>query len=141
MHFLDKEPDTIEWINGFQKGETLLDVGANIGVFSLYAGLRGHKVVAVEPESQNYSLLNQNIFLNKLDEKVEAFNIALSDKNGATSLYLSEFAPGMALHAVGCAEDYRPSGFSQRVPAGDYKLEIGRFYRFPQRIHSSTYQD
>ena len=36
-----KEPDTIAWIDGMHVGECFLDVGANIGLYSLYAALRG----------------------------------------------------------------------------------------------------
>ena len=38
---------------------TLLDVGANVGMYSVFAGLRGVRVVAFEPESSNYALLNE----------------------------------------------------------------------------------
>lgn len=34
---LTKEPDTIEWIDTFQKDDVLWDIGANVGVYSLYA--------------------------------------------------------------------------------------------------------
>jgi len=32
-----KEPETIEWIKSFSKSDVFLDVGANIGIYSLYA--------------------------------------------------------------------------------------------------------
>jgi len=37
---LTKEPETIAWIDTFEPGETLWDIGANVGVYSLYAGLK-----------------------------------------------------------------------------------------------------
>lgn len=37
---LEKEPDTIEWIDGFRLGETLWDIGANVGIYTIYAALR-----------------------------------------------------------------------------------------------------
>lgn len=43
-----------------------VDVGANIGAFTLFAGRQGaKKVIAVEPEKHNLELLQQNIELNK----------------------------------------------------------------------------
>ena len=30
-----KEPETINWINGFEKGSIFFDVGANIGIYTL----------------------------------------------------------------------------------------------------------
>jgi hypothetical protein len=59
-----KEPDTIEWIGGFAEGDTLLDIGANVGMYSIFAArTRGARVFAFEPESQNYAILNRNIHL------------------------------------------------------------------------------
>ena len=46
----------------------LIDVGANIGVFSLYAAKLGRKVVAVEPFKNNYLRL-QKVILQKILEK------------------------------------------------------------------------
>ena len=42
---LSKEPDTIKWINQFDRGSNIIfwDVGANIGLFSIYAATKQHK--------------------------------------------------------------------------------------------------
>ena len=49
-HFFEREPDTIKWIDTFETPCTFWDVGANTGIYSLYAGLReGTTVVAFEP--------------------------------------------------------------------------------------------
>lgn len=97
---LRKEPDTIEWIESFSSGETLFDVGANIGLYSLLAAKRGAKVIAFEPESQNYSILNKNIYINSLDENITALNIALSDQNGLDYLYVPIFSSGTAFNQL-----------------------------------------
>ncbi len=105
--FYEKEPETIQWIKGFQPGEKLLDVGANVGIYTLFAAKLGHPVVALEPESQNYAVLNHNVFLNRVDDKVLAFNIALADANEASVLFVSKFGIGNALHSVQEEVDYR----------------------------------
>ena len=51
--FFNKEPETIRWIKSFKKGDKFLDVGANIGIFSLYAASRGINTIAIEPDSLN----------------------------------------------------------------------------------------
>ena len=62
QHLLDKEPITIEWILGFTPGDVLIDVGANVGTYSMFAAvMRDAKVYAFEPEAQNFALLNRNI--------------------------------------------------------------------------------
>src|SRR3990172_115673 len=76
-----KEPETLEWIDSFADSAVLFDIGANIGVFSLYAALhRNCDVYAFEPEAKNYACLNKNIFLNKLGRRVRALNVALHNR-------------------------------------------------------------
>jgi len=62
--FWEKEPETIAWIDDMSPGEVLYDVGANIGIYTLYAASRGVQVVAFEPVLENYVRLVQNIELN-----------------------------------------------------------------------------
>jgi len=61
-----KEPETIEWIKSFDPHNTFFDVGANIGVYSLYAAslYPDSLIYAFEPVRQNYIRLMQNIELN-----------------------------------------------------------------------------
>jgi FkbM family methyltransferase len=73
-------------------GDVYVDVGANIGYFTLVAarcvGSEG-KVIAYEPDADNFALLQANIALNQLTQ-VKAFQCALSDKNAVGKLFLSE---------------------------------------------------
>jgi len=102
-----KEPDTIEWIAGFAEGETLVDIGANVGMYSIFAAqTRGAQVFAFEPESQNYAILNRNIHLNGLSRLVSAYCAALSDRSGFSQLHLSMFVPGASCHSYGTSLDH-----------------------------------
>ena len=57
MSALTKQPATIEWIDSFSPGSVFWDVGANVGVYALYAARRGDaKVVAFEPAAVNFFL-------------------------------------------------------------------------------------
>lgn len=99
LGFLSKEPDTIAWLDQLQPGEVFLDIGANVGVYSLYAALsRGARVIALEPESQNFAALNRNINANGVDGLVTAYPIAASDALAPTLLHLSAFATGQSNH-------------------------------------------
>ena len=73
-------------------GSTFIDVGANIGDFSLLAasvtGSAG-RVLAFEPEATNCCLIKRNIELNGY-KNIEVFQLALSDSNGEASLYLGD---------------------------------------------------
>ena len=60
-----KEPATINWLNRMDERTILIDVGANVGMYSIYAAkLKNAHVYAFEPESQNYSTLIKNIISN-----------------------------------------------------------------------------
>lgn len=78
-----KEPETVQWIETFQKGDVFWDIGANIGAYSLVAAKYHHgqvPVVAIEPSFLNFSQLCKNIALNQCDDSITPFNIALSKK-------------------------------------------------------------
>jgi len=73
-------------------GQTFIDVGANIGYFSLIASkLLGPdgRVFAFEPDSSNFHLLSRNCKINHCDN-VELTEAALSDNNSEGTLYLNE---------------------------------------------------
>src|SRR5689334_5909953 len=62
---LAKEPDMIRWLNTIPRGTVLWDIGANVGVFSLYAALiRQATVLAFEPLAANFHVLSRNIQIN-----------------------------------------------------------------------------
>lgn len=61
-------------------GDVVLDVGANIGVFTLYAAKHGAHVYAYEPMPPTYAALQQNIEARGLDQLVQTRNIGLSDR-------------------------------------------------------------
>lgn len=102
-----KEPETIEWIAEFQTDEVLIDIGANVGMYTIWAAkTRGVRVFAFEPESQNYALLYKNIVLNQLSKQVIAYCLALSDEAGYSLLHLNQFEAGRSNHSYGEEVDY-----------------------------------
>jgi FkbM family methyltransferase len=104
--FFTKEPETIDWINTFSDNEVLFDVGANVGLYSIYAASRGIKVFAFEPEAQNYALLNRNIYINHLSDQIISLNVAFSDNDGINFLFMPQFQAGSALNNLGEAKDF-----------------------------------
>ena len=103
-----KEPCTLEWIAGMGRGEVLVDVGANVGMYTVWAAkTRRVQVCAFEPEAQNYALLNRNIVLNQLQDSVRAYCVALSDRPGFSELHLSEFRAGGSCHSLGERVDFQ----------------------------------
>lgn len=122
---LTKEPDTIEWVREFAPGEVLLDVGANVGMYTVLAAVtRGVRVFAFEPESQNYAILNRNIAENGLADRAVAFCVALADTTGFERLYLSEFVTGGSCHSFGESVDFRGDPMAARFVQGCYATTI-----------------
>jgi FkbM family methyltransferase len=104
----DKEPWTLEWIAGFESGDVMVDCGANVGMYSIWAAAtRSARVYAFEPEAQNYALLNRNILLNGLSDLVQAYCAGLSDTPGLTTLHMADMRVGGSNHAVGEALNYK----------------------------------
>lgn len=96
---LTKEPTTLAWMDNFDEGQSMFDIGANVGMYTIYAAvMRKAKVWSFEPESLNYAELNKNIFLNSLHNDVLAYCLALSDIDKADRLLLSDFGLGISYH-------------------------------------------
>lgn len=67
---------------------TILDIGANIGIYSLVGSLaskKPSKIYAFEPIPENYSLLQKNLTQNKADN-VHPVNAAVGDFTGSIEI-------------------------------------------------------
>lgn len=97
-----KEPITIIWMDNVKENEIVLDVGANVGMYTMMVAVaRNAKVFSFEPEASNYYLLNENIKLNNLHETVTAWNAGVLDYDGQSTLYISDLGGfGRAIHSV-----------------------------------------
>lgn len=83
-------------LDTLRPGDVFVDVGANIGYFSLLASSRvgsSGAVLAFEPEAANYALLEANCRLNHCDN-TRCFQVALGEQNAGGTLYLNELNLG-----------------------------------------------
>jgi FkbM family methyltransferase len=86
-----KEPDTMRWIDAMVPGSVFWDIGANVGVLTLYAATRGDlEVWAFEPAAVNYYNLVANCELNRLEKRVRCFQLGFSDAFGIADLHVSQ---------------------------------------------------
>lgn len=87
---------TKTFIKTVKKGDTVLDIGANVGYYTILAsklvGPKG-KVYAFEPDPDNLVLLNKNLELNGC-KNVVVSPFALSDENGKDFLVKDSVNPG-----------------------------------------------
>ena len=100
--FSTKEPETLEWIDSFSEDLILWDIGANIGLYSIYAvKARNARVYAFEPSVFNLELLARNCFLNQSQKQVVIMPIALNDNMGANQVLMTTTDWGGALTTFG----------------------------------------
>lgn len=100
--FSTKEPETLAWIESFGKGEVLWDIGANVGLYSIYAAKLGAQVVAFEPSVFNLEFLVRNIGLNDVVDRVRVAALALGGTSpGFSMLEMSSTAWGDSQNSFG----------------------------------------
>ena len=117
--FATKEPETLAWIDMFEKNSVFWDVGANIGLYSCYAAKRHDcKVYAFEPSIFNLELLGRNISLNQLTDKIYIIPIPLTEKLLENKLNMSTTEWGAGSSTFG--RNYTHDG-SRLIKQFDYK--------------------
>ena len=111
-----KEPETLEWIDSFQEKENLIfwDIGANIGLYSIYNSLKHPKstTIAFEPSSSNLRVLTRNISINNLEKNIKVVSIPLTNKeNIFQEMKEGQFVEGGALNSFGEKFDFEGKEF------------------------------
>lgn len=70
-------------------GDVVVDVGANIGTFTLKAARAARAVYAVEPDDENFDLLTENVRRNRLPGQIIPIHAALAAHSGTITLHKS----------------------------------------------------
>jgi len=92
----ESEPMTNAWIRSFNNGETFIDIGANIGLYSLMAAAHGvSRVYAIEPNPFSYSVLARNIIINNFGNVIIPLCLVMNEKTSVVTFKLG------GLHAGG----------------------------------------
>ncbi len=97
QRFEEIEPELLDLIDQMPMHSVFFDLGASIGLFSLYAALRRRAhVYAFEPEAQNYATLELNHFLNRhaLGEPLNSFNVAIGASAGVGRIHTRVYGAG-----------------------------------------------
>jgi FkbM family methyltransferase len=99
--FWSKEPETIEWLKFFGNTENLhsivlVDVGANIGIYTLYwcSLNRNLRAISIEPFDENYKLLVSNVDMNDFTDRVKFLKQPLSSQINYGAYDISDRRPG-----------------------------------------------
>jgi FkbM family methyltransferase len=112
-----------------QPGDTVLDIGANIGYYTLILARlvgSGGRVFAFEPDPENFALLERNVEANGF-RNVVLINAAVSDHCGQLKLYRSESNAGD--HHIYASGENRPAVQAAAVSLDEYfrgqSMQIG----------------
>lgn len=102
---LEKEPETIRWIDSFdrfKKEIVFWDIGANVGLYSIYAASKfsNIKIIAFEPSYGNLKILGRNISINKLYDKISIMPLPLQNKISNNVFFLENFYEGSAYNSI-----------------------------------------
>lgn len=112
--FSSKEPETLKWIE--ENDGVLFDIGANIGLYSMYhAKTKNHNVYAFEPSFFNLSLLSKNINRNDLQDKISIISNPLTDRIQFADFKLASTDEGGALSSFGVEFDQNGDEFKSVV--------------------------
>lgn len=131
--FYAEEPQTVAWLEAMGPGDVLWDVGANVGMYSLYAAkTRGVRVFAFEPEAQNFALLVDNIVLNDLGGLVVPSDVAIADRAGFGRLAVRYVTKG------GAYNHYQPGGQSGALPYAPSAADTGPVTPVSQMLYGTT---
>ena len=101
--FSNKEPETLAWIEEFGKdGAVLFDIGANIGLYSIYHNkVNDGDTIAFEPSFFNLKSLLKNININNCQSSIRVITNPLSSKTGFSEFIYGGDVEGGALSAFG----------------------------------------
>jgi len=110
------EANDIKTINFFYsrlkkiKNPVFLDIGANVGSFSLLPKVNNNiSVYSFEPNPEIFAILNKNIELNNIKDNVKTFQTALSDKKGDATLRIPLLKKESGFASMG-----------ESIPCGNY---------------------
>lgn len=114
--FFSKEPETLNWIKNFKESgnQIFWDIGANIGLYSIYAALKhpNLKIIAFEPSFNNLPILSRNIYINNLSNKISINQYPLTNQeNKFLTFRENSFIEGGGLNVFGVKFNYENKFF------------------------------
>ncbi len=127
--FHTKEPETLDWIDTFDKSGDFIfwDIGANIGLYSIYNSLKHKKsqTISFEPSTSNLRVLSRNISINNLFDRIKIFTAPLTKgENKFLIMKEGEFQEGGALNSFGENFDFEGKKFSSKMNYQIYGTNI-----------------
>lgn len=123
-YFFAFEPGLLKLLSELEAGETFLDIGANIGKYSVLATVFGLRVDAIEPFGRNVDALRENLALNAQQDLVKVHQVALSDRSGEGWVAYDDEQAGSTGHSISddVSIDPRP-GAKHKEPIAVWRVD------------------
>jgi len=99
-NFFKDEPMIIDWIKKFNQNDVFLDIGANVGSYTIAALSKGSFVYSIELDLNNTSVLFENVFINKLYNRSVILPFGVGDKNQVEKIFFRDFTKGDCLQSI-----------------------------------------
>ncbi len=111
LSFYSKEPCTLTYLDSLPREDMLIDIGANIGVYSMYAIAEGmSRIISIEPSIFNSYELFLNKMLNDKDQRCYPINAAVANSSQAIEI--------LALNGVTAGHSFNQLGGGGNVHMG-----------------------
>jgi FkbM family methyltransferase len=120
-----KEPETLQWIEDTLSNDCVFfDIGANIGNYTIYAGICHPRcrIFAFEAEPNSFVQLSRNIMLNKI--QAVPFLMALSDRAEINLFHTTTFSAGRANHQFARTQDDYEQSFEPAFSFGIHSISV-----------------
>jgi len=98
--FFSEEPMMIDWIKKFTQNDVFLDIGANVGMYTIPGAYMAGIAYACELDPINIGILKENIHLNGLHNKIIILPFAAGESSKIVRVYYRDFSKGDALQSI-----------------------------------------
>lgn len=98
--FHSEEKMMVKWLETFKRDDIYLDVGANIGIYSVPAATMCDHVYACELDPLNIGTLKENIYLNRLTNKITIIPFPAISSNKIVKIHFRDLSLGDALQSI-----------------------------------------
>jgi FkbM family methyltransferase len=98
-----EEKMIIDWLKSFSADDVFFDIGANVGIYTVYAAIKNKSLVtfSFEPELNNVQVLYENLYLNKLLERCTIIPLGVDSESKINTFFVRELTKGGAFNNVG----------------------------------------
>ena len=120
------ETDMLDYIDSLPDGACFWDIGANVGLYSMYAALQdGVRVLAFEPSAASFAALNRHIEINGMQERVSALAIAFAARTTLATLNMAHSREGSSFNQFDADTDQfeRPLNVTFRQGVTGYSVD------------------